>query len=125
MKARLLVWGGAFGLPQMHISGIESGKIVPRFDTLRELVGTVASVRPVTRLLLLAALVRICRALSPGAPLEAGESGQHSLKRIFHFSLAGVQLKFSAVAHVVPATGVDSVSGSSPSPTFALGGVCH
>jgi len=26
------------GLPQMHISGIESGKIVPRFDTLLDLV---------------------------------------------------------------------------------------
>ena len=26
------------GLPQMHISGIETGKIVPRFDTLLNLV---------------------------------------------------------------------------------------
>jgi transcriptional regulator with XRE-family HTH domain len=26
------------GLPQMHISGIETGKIVPRFDTLLDLV---------------------------------------------------------------------------------------
>jgi transcriptional regulator with XRE-family HTH domain len=30
--------GGRLGLPQMHISGIESGKIVPRYDTLIELV---------------------------------------------------------------------------------------
>jgi transcriptional regulator with XRE-family HTH domain len=30
--------GRQIGLPQMHISGIESGKIVPRFDTLLELV---------------------------------------------------------------------------------------
>jgi transcriptional regulator with XRE-family HTH domain len=30
--------GRRVGLPQMHISGIESGKIVPRFDTLQELV---------------------------------------------------------------------------------------
>ena len=30
--------GRRVGLPQMHISGIESGKIVPRFDTLLELV---------------------------------------------------------------------------------------
>lgn len=30
--------GVRVGLPQMHISGIESGKIVPRFDTLLELV---------------------------------------------------------------------------------------
>jgi transcriptional regulator with XRE-family HTH domain len=30
--------GRRVGLPQTHISGIESGKIVPRFDTLLELV---------------------------------------------------------------------------------------
>lgn len=30
--------GGRLGLPQMHISGIESGKIVPRYDTLIEIV---------------------------------------------------------------------------------------
>ena len=30
--------GRRSGLPQMHISGIESGKIVPRYDTLLELV---------------------------------------------------------------------------------------
>jgi HTH-type transcriptional regulator/antitoxin HipB len=30
--------GSRLGLPQMHISGIESGKIVPRYDTLIELV---------------------------------------------------------------------------------------
>jgi transcriptional regulator with XRE-family HTH domain len=30
--------GRRVGLPQMHISAIESGKIVPRFDTLLELV---------------------------------------------------------------------------------------
>jgi HTH-type transcriptional regulator / antitoxin HipB len=30
--------GRRVGLPQMHISGIESGKIVPRYDTLLELV---------------------------------------------------------------------------------------
>lgn len=30
--------GQKIGLPQMHISGIESGKIVPRFDTLLDLV---------------------------------------------------------------------------------------
>ena len=30
--------GSRSGLPQMHISGIESGKIVPRFDTLLDLV---------------------------------------------------------------------------------------
>lgn len=30
--------GSAIGLPQPHISGIESGEIVPRFDTLLEIV---------------------------------------------------------------------------------------
>ena len=30
--------GKRLGLPQMHISGIETGKIVPRFDTLVDLV---------------------------------------------------------------------------------------
>src|SRR5947209_5387601 len=30
--------GKRVGLPQMHISGIERGKIVPRFDTLLDLV---------------------------------------------------------------------------------------
>jgi transcriptional regulator with XRE-family HTH domain len=30
--------GRHIGLPQTHISGIESGKIVPRFDTLLDLV---------------------------------------------------------------------------------------
>ena len=30
--------GAAVGLPQPHISAIESGEIVPRFDTLLELV---------------------------------------------------------------------------------------
>jgi hypothetical protein len=30
--------GAYLGLPQMHISGIESGKIVPRFDTLLDYV---------------------------------------------------------------------------------------
>ncbi len=30
--------GRRLGLPQMHISGIETGKIVPRFDTLLDFV---------------------------------------------------------------------------------------
>ena len=30
--------GKRVGLPQMHISGIETGRVVPRFDTLLELV---------------------------------------------------------------------------------------
>jgi transcriptional regulator with XRE-family HTH domain len=30
--------GKIVGLPQMHISGIETGKVVPRYDTLLDLV---------------------------------------------------------------------------------------
>ena len=30
--------GKQVGLPQMHVSNIESGKVVPRFDTLLDLV---------------------------------------------------------------------------------------
>jgi transcriptional regulator with XRE-family HTH domain len=30
--------GSHLGIPQMHVSGIESGKIVPRFDTLLDYV---------------------------------------------------------------------------------------
>jgi transcriptional regulator with XRE-family HTH domain len=30
--------GAAVGLPQSHVSGIESGHVVPRFDTLLDLV---------------------------------------------------------------------------------------
>ncbi len=30
--------GQRIGLPQMHVSGIETGKIVPRFDTLLDFV---------------------------------------------------------------------------------------
>ena len=30
--------GTAVGLPQSHVSGIESGEVVPRFDTLLDLV---------------------------------------------------------------------------------------
>jgi transcriptional regulator with XRE-family HTH domain len=30
--------GRRVGLPQVHISGIETGKVVPRFDTLLEIV---------------------------------------------------------------------------------------
>ncbi len=32
------VLGGAVGLPQPHISAIESGRVVPRFDTLLDIV---------------------------------------------------------------------------------------
>ena len=31
-------FGKRVGLPQMHISGIETGRVVPRFDTLLDLV---------------------------------------------------------------------------------------
>src|SRR5271157_681585 len=51
--------GSRLGLPQMHISGIESGKIVPRYDTLLELV------RPLDRDLLMVprALVPVVQSL--------------------------------------------------------------
>lgn len=32
--------GQRVGLPQMHISGIETGRVVPRYDTLLDLVRT-------------------------------------------------------------------------------------
>jgi len=35
--------GSRLGLPQAHISGIESGKVVPRYDTLLELVRVLGS----------------------------------------------------------------------------------
>ena len=53
--------GSRLGLPQMHISGIESGKIVPRYDTLLELV------RVLDRDLLM-----VPRALVPCAPVFRG-----------------------------------------------------
>jgi len=31
-------FGAAVGIPQSHISGIEAGQVVPRFDTLLDLV---------------------------------------------------------------------------------------
>jgi transcriptional regulator with XRE-family HTH domain len=34
--------GRRVGLPQAHISGIESGKVVPRFDTLLDIVRTLS-----------------------------------------------------------------------------------
>jgi transcriptional regulator with XRE-family HTH domain len=51
--------GRRAGLPQMHISGIESGKVVPRFDTLLDLVRVLDN----DLLLVPRALVPVVRAL--------------------------------------------------------------
>ncbi len=50
---------GRLGLTQTHISGIESGKIVPRYDTLLEVVRTLDS----DLLLVPRALVPVVRSL--------------------------------------------------------------
>src|SRR5436305_870528 len=109
------------GLTQKHISGIESGKIVPRYDTLLELV------RALDRDLLMVprALVPVVQSLvrdhlkdQPGEgeerPLYAAEDNEDTAQEphdeddggdhadfppgtALRFSLAGVQLKFSAI----------------------------
>jgi transcriptional regulator with XRE-family HTH domain len=64
--------GSRLGLPQMHISGIESGKIVPRYDTLLELVRILAC-----------DLLMVPRALVPAVQSiirdQQGESEERSL----------------------------------------------
>ena len=66
--------GKRVGLPQTHISGIETGKIVPRYDTLLDLV------RVLDRDLLVVprALVPVVRALirehkNPARDIEDGD----------------------------------------------------
>jgi transcriptional regulator with XRE-family HTH domain len=61
--------GRRAGLPQMHISGIESGKIVPRFDTLLDLVRVLDY-----------DLLMVPRALVPAVQAlirDRGNQGQH------------------------------------------------
>jgi len=69
--------GSRIGLPQMHISGIESGKIVPRYDTLPELI------RILDRDLLMVprALVPVVQALIRDhlQPDQKGEGEERSL----------------------------------------------
>lgn len=82
--------GRRVGLPQTHISGIESGKIVPRFDTLLDLVRMLAyDLLMVPRSLVPAvqALVRDHRSPDsryPGdgeQPLYATDSGESDGRR--------------------------------------------
>lgn len=65
--------GRRVGLPQTHISGIESGRIVPRFDTLLDLVRVLGhDLILVPRALVPAvqALIRDSRGGSAGEPDE-------------------------------------------------------
>jgi transcriptional regulator with XRE-family HTH domain len=62
--------GRRAGLPQMHISGIESGKIVPRFDTLLDLVRVLDY-----------DLLMVPRALVPAARALIREHGNQSQHR--------------------------------------------
>ena len=71
--------GRQIGLPQVHISGIENGKVVPRFDTLLELV------RVLDRDLLMVprSLVPVVQALirehNRGASGHKGDEGERPL----------------------------------------------
>jgi DNA-binding XRE family transcriptional regulator len=67
--------GQRVGLPQVHISGIETGKVVPRFDTLIELV------RVLERDLLMVprALVPAVQALVRGHGRTGGSEGERPL----------------------------------------------
>ncbi len=69
--------GRRAGLPQMHISGIESGKIVPRFDTLLDL----ARVLDYDLLMIPRALVPAVQALirNQGNPDGHRDEGERSL----------------------------------------------
>src|SRR5579862_2061975 len=71
--------GQRVGLPQMHISAIETGKIVPRFDTLLDLVrvlGRDLLLVPRTLVPAVKALIRDQR--RPDHPTDADE-GERSL----------------------------------------------
>ena len=68
--------GRSLGLPQMHVSGIETGKIVPRFDTLLDLVRVLdRDLLMVPRALLPAvqALIRDHRRSDDAADADEGE----------------------------------------------------
>lgn len=67
--------GHRVGLPQVHISNIETGKIVPRFDTLLDLV------RVLGRDLVLVprALVPVVQALVLEADGNQGDQGERPL----------------------------------------------
>ena len=68
--------GRRLGLPQMHISGIETGKVVPRFDTLLDVVRVLdRDLLMVPRALVPAvqALLRDHRSRDAGGPVAEGE----------------------------------------------------
>ena len=68
--------GQQLGLPQMHISGIETGKIVPRFDTLLDLVrvlGRDLLLVPRTLVPAVQALIRDQRRPDQGTDSDEGE----------------------------------------------------
>ena len=68
--------GQRVGLPQMHISAIETGKVVPRFDTLLELVRVLDH----DLLLIPRDLVPVVQALMRDRhDPEAGEGEEHPL----------------------------------------------
>ena len=71
--------GKRLGLPQMHISGIERGKIVPRFDTLLDLVrGLDRDLLMVPRALVPAVQALVRDHLHPARSAEA-EEGERPL----------------------------------------------
>ena len=68
--------GKRLGMPQMHVSGIETGKIVPRFDTLLDMVRVLdRDLLLVPRALVPAvqSLIRDHRSREGGQPAEDGE----------------------------------------------------
>src|SRR5664279_5528651 len=68
--------GQHVGLPQMHISGIETGKIVPRFDTLLDLVRVLDRdllLVPRTLVPVIQALIRNHRNPESGSDADEGE----------------------------------------------------
>jgi HTH-type transcriptional regulator / antitoxin HipB len=68
--------GQRVGLPQPHISGIETGKVIPRFDTLLELVRVLDH----DLLLVPRDLVSVVQALVRDRPVpEAGEGEERPL----------------------------------------------
>jgi len=76
--------GSRLGLTQAHISGIESGKIVPRYDTLLELVRIldrdllmVPRPRPVVQSLIRDHLQPTRRTKARNAPSTRRRRGQH------------------------------------------------
>lgn len=68
--------GRRVGLPQAHISGIESGKVVPRFDTLLDLVRVLGHDLILVPRVLVPAVQALIRDFRGG---NAGEVGERPL----------------------------------------------